>query len=374
MNTLPALTAGILNQGLNNYVPEAGATVFKNVISVSANGANTGAMFYQTHPFTVLQDAYVIDLIDESKPSDMVYLYLVGALQKSIRFNFSWTNKAGWERIKGEKITLPVDKNGLLAFDYMEAYIKELEAYLIATGLNNYVLNDEEKRVLNKFRAHNAEQSRAEQSRAEQSRAEQSRAEQSRAEQSRAVRLNNDSNNSNSDIFWTEYRLDYLFDNIVQGKRLRKDDQVKGNLPFVMSGTTNTGISKFIGNDVRQFPANSITIDIFGSAFYRPYKYGMGDDTGAYWNEKVSVDKMTMLFYTASINKSLYGIYDYGRKLRSTRAKSLVIQLPKKIESREPDYRLMSIYIRAIEKLVIRGVVNWKDKQIEATRDVVNSD
>ncbi|CAK1244850.1 Restriction endonuclease S subunit (HsdS) [Fructobacillus cardui] len=191
MNTLPALTAGILNQGLNNYVPEAGATVFKNVISVSANGANTGAMFYQTHPFTVLQDAYVIDLIDESKPSDMVYLYLVGALQKSIRFNFSWTNKAGWERIKGEKITLPVDKNGLLAFDYMEAYIKELEAerikeleaYLIATGLNNYVLNDEEKRVLNKFRAHNAEQSRAEQSRAEQSRAEQSRAEQSRAEQ-----------------------------------------------------------------------------------------------------------------------------------------------------------------------------------------------
>lgn len=43
---LPALTAGIQNQGLNNYVPRDNATILKNVISISANGANTGATFY----------------------------------------------------------------------------------------------------------------------------------------------------------------------------------------------------------------------------------------------------------------------------------------------------------------------------------------
>jgi hypothetical protein len=42
---LPALTAGIQNQGLNNYVPKDGATILKNAISISANGANTGATF-----------------------------------------------------------------------------------------------------------------------------------------------------------------------------------------------------------------------------------------------------------------------------------------------------------------------------------------
>ena len=57
---LPALTAGIQNQGLNNYVPVENATVLQNVISISANGANTGATFFQSHKFTVLQDAYAI--------------------------------------------------------------------------------------------------------------------------------------------------------------------------------------------------------------------------------------------------------------------------------------------------------------------------
>lgn len=34
----------------------------------------------------------------------------------------------------------------------------------------------------------------------------------------------------------------------------------------------------------------------------------------------------------------------------------------------------METYIRAIEKLVIKGVVEWKDKQIQATKDVVDSE
>lgn len=60
---LPALTAGIQNQRLNNYVPRKNATILKNVISISANGANTGATFYQSKEFTVLQDAYAIKWI-----------------------------------------------------------------------------------------------------------------------------------------------------------------------------------------------------------------------------------------------------------------------------------------------------------------------
>ena len=38
-------TAGIQNQGLNNFVPRTNATILRNVISISANGANTGATF-----------------------------------------------------------------------------------------------------------------------------------------------------------------------------------------------------------------------------------------------------------------------------------------------------------------------------------------
>ena len=64
--SLPALTAGLENQGLAYYVPKENATILKNVISVSANGANTGVMFYQPNEFTVLQDSYAIEYKDRN--------------------------------------------------------------------------------------------------------------------------------------------------------------------------------------------------------------------------------------------------------------------------------------------------------------------
>lgn len=126
---LPALTAGVQNQGLVNYVPKDEATILKNAISVSANGANTGAMFYQSCDFTVLQDAYAIDLIEKPKLLERAhYLYLLTALRKTIQGNYTWSNKANWERIQTEKITLPVKQDLSLDYDYMASTIKEVEA------------------------------------------------------------------------------------------------------------------------------------------------------------------------------------------------------------------------------------------------------
>ncbi len=107
---LPALTAGILNQGLNNFVPKENATILKNVISISANGANTGATFYQPHGFCVLQDAYAIEFIGDKKLNDKEYLFFVCAISKVIYNNskYEWTNKAGWNKVKNELISLPL--------------------------------------------------------------------------------------------------------------------------------------------------------------------------------------------------------------------------------------------------------------------------
>ena len=155
---LPALTAGVENQGLAYYVPRENATILKNVISVSANGANTGVMFYQPNDFTVLQDSYAIKF-RYKELSNSQYLFFVAALQKSIRFQFDWSNKAGWEKIKNRFISLPVLTNGEIAFEYMESYIKELEAerleeleaYLLTTGLKDYKLTEQEKVILQDF-------------------------------------------------------------------------------------------------------------------------------------------------------------------------------------------------------------------------------
>jgi hypothetical protein len=128
---LPALTAGIKNQGLNNYVPIKNATVLKNVISVSANGANTGATFYQNKEFTVLQDAYAINWkYSNDVLTENIYLFFVGAISKTIFGNYEWTNKAGWERIKEDKIQLLV-VNNKPNYSLMETLISAINKLVI---------------------------------------------------------------------------------------------------------------------------------------------------------------------------------------------------------------------------------------------------
>lgn len=149
---LPALTAGIENQGLNNYVPNKGATILKNVISISANGANTGATFYQNREFTVLQDAYAIKWIfDKTVLSDNQYLFLTSSISKTIYGNYEWTNKAGWERIKTENIKLPINTDSSIDFEFMETFIAELSAYLKASGFDNYELSVEEQNAIQEY-------------------------------------------------------------------------------------------------------------------------------------------------------------------------------------------------------------------------------
>lgn len=60
------------------------------------------------------------------------------------------------ETFLNSEITLPINKNGDLDINFMASFImelergniEELEAYLLATGLNNYELTEDEKSIL----------------------------------------------------------------------------------------------------------------------------------------------------------------------------------------------------------------------------------
>lgn len=100
---IPLLTAGAENQGFARYArKEDCPEVLSNVISVSANGANSGICFYQPDDFAVLQDAYAIRLIDRNIQCKEEGLYLTCTLNKAVRDNHDWSNKAGWNHIKDD--------------------------------------------------------------------------------------------------------------------------------------------------------------------------------------------------------------------------------------------------------------------------------
>lgn len=158
--TIPLLTAGIENHGLARYAKRGQCpTILKNAISISANGANTGATFYHDEEFTVLQDAYAIKLKNMEIPDKQTGLFLASCIRKVLHGNFSWTYKAGWERVKDLSIKIPVKETEEIDWDYMAERIVELEQeriveldnYLKVTGLDNYELTDRDKEVLCKI-------------------------------------------------------------------------------------------------------------------------------------------------------------------------------------------------------------------------------
>lgn len=81
-------------------------------------------------------------------------LYFVAVIKRAIK-KFSYTYKPGIDKYKKLEIFLPIIEDGI-AFDYMEQYVRELEAervreleaYLLASGLNDYQLTDNERKSL----------------------------------------------------------------------------------------------------------------------------------------------------------------------------------------------------------------------------------
>ncbi|PMO86638.1 restriction endonuclease [Vibrio tasmaniensis] len=148
-------------------------------------------------------------------------------------------------------------------------------------------------------------------------------------------------------VEWGEYRFSEIFNKISQGRRLKKDDHISGDIPFVMAGVTNTGVVNYISNPVSRFPSNSITIDIFGNVFYRDYDFGAGDDTGVYWSTEKEYSKSSMLFFSISMSKSLEGRFDYGNKLRSSKSLNFKFNLP--VKNEKIDFEFMESFIAELE-------------------------
>lgn len=254
-------------------------------------------------------------------------LFIAISISK-LMYKFSYGKKPGLEIYKKMKIQLPI-KNSKIDFGFMESFIAELEAeriaeleaYLLAAGLKDYNLTSEEQAAINIME---------------------------KAAPFETVKVTFNS----------------LFENIQQGRRLKKDDQILGEIPFVMAGVTNTGVANYISNPIAKFPENSITIDIFGNTFYRSYAFGAGDDTGVYWSDKKSYSKEQMLFFTAVMGKSLLGKYSFGEKLRSSRSLDFKVNLPAK--NGLVNYQFMETLISAVQKLVIKGVVDYADKKLTA--------
>lgn len=121
-----------------------------------------------------------------------------------------------------------------------------------------------------------------------------------------------------------EILLSEIFD-VRRGKRLTKEDRIKGQLPFVTAGENNNGIAEFVDNDLEIFE-NKLSIDMFGNCFYHSYRFGCDDNILVLF-PKINFNENFLLFIATLINQDRFR-YRFGRQYRQKDFKKQIIKLP----------------------------------------------
>ena len=301
VNTIPLVAAGVNNQGVTGYAPTDNLTILQNCLTVSANGANSGTVFYQNRRFSILQDAYALELINKAYRIDTIYIYLASLLTKLLMQN-DWTNKATWNIVKDKHIKLPIDAKGEPDWEYMDNQVRHLAA------LGDLTISSLDPAKLPIFVGE-----------------------------------------------WKEFSINNVF-NVFTGAQVPRRYLINGSQERISVTNENNGvISKFDENELlkssnARILTNFVSINFFGYAFYHKNKASLEMKVHAIQRkDNVSFSENQGLYIASLLNSQYAGKYGYGNQLSSSKLENKVIKLPVDLQG-NPDWQYMDQYIDWIKR------------------------
>lgn len=323
----------------------------KGLPTILVHSNNQNVVYVET-PFYLKDGHGATSVLQSIKLNKTNALFLIAAISSVITKAFSYNYKATKIALKNSIIQLPLKEKSLdfsnpcdniknIDFDFMESFIRELEeerirelnAYLLATGLKDYALSSEEEKALEAFKT----------------------------------------------VQWGEYRIGDLFEiNPTKYYRLEKNEIISqnGTVPLVSNASVDNGVMGFSNLEALN-KGNSITCS--DTTIGADTMYYQKDDFIGYqhiqrFEPKFSHfnDKIASFIISVCRHSTQNKGYDYGFKFNRTEMNKTNIQLPTK--NNKPDYATMETFIKAVEKLVIKDVVLYADSKIKATENVVKRD
>ena len=240
---------------------------------------------------------------------------------------------------RNTKISLPVKKDREIDFAFMEDFISQLEAcrlsqleaYLLVTGLKNYTLTPAEEQALTDFQ--------------------------------------------NGNIEWGEFKVVDLFD-VRNTRNILSRDIIEnsGDIPYLSASRENNAVSSYISYN-KEFLDKGNCIFIGGKTFvvtYQENDFYSNDshNLSLHLKDGKNITKLNHLFMVSCIYKSLSSKYSWGNSISNKKIQTDFVILP--IINNIPDYPMMETLISAVQKLVIKDVVEYADRKIEATKKIIN--
>lgn len=306
----------------------------KNTISVSQVGAVHAQI--RKNKWYSSQNVFVLTPKLYKK---LINLLLVTAIDKTLIKYGGYSSYPTLETLKEHIIQLPT-KNGKIDFEFMDAYISELEeeriselaAYLKVSGLDNYELSSDEKQAL---------------------------------ENMRLIQWEEKDITGTSGVFNVKNTQSILSSKVIPNS---------GKIPYLCASAENNSVSSYIAyKEALKDKGNCIFIG--GKTFVVSYQENdfFSNDShnlALYLKDKDKADKINQLFLATCIRKGLRHKYSWGDSISKQKIQKDKFMLP--IKNNEIDFSYMNTLISAVQKLVIKDVVLWADKKIYATKKVIN--
>ena len=357
---VPVYSSETSNNGINGYTDVAAQFIVNEKTPLYlVFGDHTRSMNIVDESFCVMDNVKVLK--PKYSVSAEALLYISTVWKKAIP-DLGYARH--WSVAKDLSIKLPVKESEEIDWEYMQERITELEQeriteleqYLIATGLNDYELTDEDKDIL--------------------------------ATKLTGGGVLQNSISGNGCLKETaEFKISDVFD-LYKGKRLTKAEHTCGNTPFIGSTDSNNGVTGYIGQEPI-FSGNAITISYNGSVgqvFYQENDFWASDDINVLYLKNHVLNALLYGYLSGALKKA-GSKFSYSYKWNLERMKETLIVLPIQTDANDipvidqnhtyhpdgyiPDWTYMEKYIRAIEKVVIKDVVDYKDSIIAKTKEIV---
>ena len=328
------ITAGLSNNGILGKTDIKAKIFNANTITIDM----FGNAFYRQFRYKMVTHARVFSLKSIFSITQRQGIFL-SSVMYFLKYNFGYENMCSWAKIKQEKISLPVKKDREIDFAFMEDFISQLEAcrlsqleaYLLVTGLKNYTLTPAEEQALTDFQ--------------------------------------------NGNIEWGEFKVVDLFD-VRNTRNILSRDIIEnsGDIPYLSASRENNAVSSYISYN-KEFLDKGNCIFIGGKTFvvtYQENDFYSNDshNLSLHLKDGKNITKLNHLFMVSCIYKSLSSKYSWGNSISNKKIQTDFVILP--IINNIPDYPMMETLISAVQKLVIKDVVEYADRKIEATKKIIN--
>ena len=343
----PYFTRTVFNNGIYGYVD-----YYDDKHLVKGNSIAVGMMgmqfFYMAHDF------YAGQFTKTAFPKFegfnwRVALWFIAWFNKSSKKYLGLLVRDFEKAFLETEISVPRNSDGSLAIEFMESRIREMEesriremeAYLKVSGFENCELTEHEKSSYEKMK-------------------------QGQVKFKTFYVADDKKNKRHSGVFNVKNSHNILQSSIVAGS---------GTTPYVTAGEGNNSIYAYISYDEDQIEEGN-AIMIGGKTMvvtYQAEDFFSNDSHNLvlYAKDDKLRNELIQLFMVASLNKSLKPIYSWGDSISKTKIVKDKLQLPV-TDSGSIDYQFMETYIRAVEKLIVQNVYDWRAKEVEATKSIVN--